>query len=106
MFGAISETYAVTGICKQIAAMTVQPACYHWRTHAGAEVDFVLELDGRLWPFECKASTRISQHDASGIKAFRKTYPQAVDTPAAIIAPVEAPRALSPDIWVLPYGLC
>ena len=90
---------------KRIAAMTTQPAYYHWSTHAGAEVDLVLERDGRLWPFECKAGTRISRHDASGIRAFRETYPSAADTPGAIIAPVTEVRRLTPDIWILPCDL-
>ena len=95
----------MTDLCKQIAGMRTQPAAYHWHTHAGAEVDLVLELDGRLWPFECKASTRITGHDPAGILAFRKTYPDLADTPAAILAPVEGPRRLRDDIWVLPYDL-
>ncbi len=103
--GAAFETFAATEICKQIAAMPTQPACYHWRTHAGAEVDLVLEMDGRLWPFEFKAGTRITKHDASGIRAFRKTYPGLTETPGAIVAPVAAPRLLTEDVWVLPYDL-
>jgi predicted AAA+ superfamily ATPase len=103
--GALFETFVVTEIRKQIAAMPTQPSCYHWRTHAGAEVDLILEIDGKLWPFEFKAGTRISGHDTSGIKAFRKTYPHITDTPGAIIAAVETPQRLPEDIWVLPYDL-
>jgi predicted AAA+ superfamily ATPase len=105
LLGALFETYVITGIGRQIAGMRIQPARYHWRTLAGAEVDLVLELDGRLWPFECKASTRIGGHDTAGIRAFRKTYPGLADTPAAIVAPVPEPRRLGEDIWALPYDL-
>ena len=95
----------MTAILKRIAALTVQPSYYHWSTHAGAEVDLVLEMDGRLWPFECKAGTKITKHDASGIKAFRETYPDRADTPGAIVAPVQEIRRLTPDIWVIPCGI-
>lgn len=104
-FGRIFETFVATNIYKQILAMSTKPACYHWRTRAGAEVDIVLEIDGQLWPFECKCSTRISRHDASGIHAFRKTYPKITNTPGAIIAPVDEPFPLTEDIWVLPFDL-
>jgi len=103
--GRIFETFVATNIYKQILTMTTKPACYHWRTLAGAEVDIVLEIDGKLWPFECKCSTKISKRDASGIIAFRKTYPKLTNTPAAIIAPVDEPYPLTKDIWVLPYDL-
>jgi len=105
LFGSVFESFVAMDILKRIAAMRTQPACYHWRTHGGAEVDLVLELDGQLWPFEFKAGTKISGHDTGGIKAFRKTYPKSSPTPAAILAPVEAPRHLGEDIWVLPYDL-
>jgi hypothetical protein len=103
--GPLFETLAVTNILKLAATMPVSPTAYHWRLQSGAEVDMVLELDGQLWPFEFKASTRISRHDASGINAFRKTYPGITKTPAAILAPVEEPIPLTPDIWALPYNL-
>lgn len=105
LFGRAYETHVVTTVMKRISAMAMQPTCYHWSTHAGAEVDLVLEKDGRLWPFECKAGTRITRHDASGIRAFRDTYPGMADTPGAIIAPVPEVRRLTPDIWVLPCDL-
>lgn len=105
LLGALFETYAATGIIKLAMQMAMAPAVYHWRTGAGAEVDLVLERDGRLWPFEFKAATRISRHDASGIAAFRETYPAHAGVPAAIMAPVPEPYRLTPDIWVLPYDL-
>ncbi len=103
--GKIFETNVATNIYKQIFTMPTKPACYHWRTLAGAEVDIILEIDGQLWPFECKCSSRITKHDARGILAFRKTYPKITKTPAAIIAPVDEPYPLAEDIWVLPYDL-
>jgi hypothetical protein len=105
LLGSLYETLAATHLIKLGSCLPVSPAVYHWRSHGGAEVDLVLELDGRLWPFEFKAGTRITGHDTRGIAAFRAAYPDRAATPAAIIAPVEKAFALAQDIWVLPYDL-
>lgn len=42
---------------------------------AGAEVDIIAELNGRLYPIEVKSTTNVTGHDARGITAFRETYP-------------------------------
>jgi predicted AAA+ superfamily ATPase len=47
---------------------------YHWRTAAGAEVDLVFEMDGKLYPVEIKAKSTVKGHDTRGIRAFRETY--------------------------------
>ena len=52
---------------------------YHWRTQNGAEVDVVLEYNGQLYPIEFKASEKLNKHDARGILAFQKTYPNATN---------------------------
>ncbi len=78
LLGQIFESWCVGWLRSQLARLPVSPGLWHWRTENGAEVDAVLELDGKLLPFEFKAATRISGHDTRGIQAFRATYPQAV----------------------------
>jgi predicted AAA+ superfamily ATPase len=46
----------------------------YWRTAAGEEVDFVVEVGGRLLPVEVKATARPRQSDASHLRAFREEY--------------------------------
>jgi predicted AAA+ superfamily ATPase len=50
---------------------------FHWRTHAGAEVDFVLERGSRLLPVEVKLTSTPGPSDARGVRAFRETFPEA-----------------------------
>lgn len=45
-----------------------------WRTAAGAEVDLVLEWQGRLLPIEVKASTHPSPADARHLCTFLDEY--------------------------------
>jgi uncharacterized protein len=47
---------------------------HYWRTTAGAEVDFVIEADGRLIPIEIKATTRPRLRDASHLRSFQKEH--------------------------------
>jgi uncharacterized protein len=82
-FGRIFESWGVGWIMRQIQRMPLPPSIYHWRTQNQAEVDAVLDLNGKLFPIEFKASHRLNKHDARGILAFRNTYANAV--PGVII---------------------
>ena len=48
-----------------------------WRTHAGTEVDFVLEHGRKVLAIEVKRTTRPGYADAAGLRAFLAEYPQA-----------------------------
>ena len=49
-----------------------------WRTHSGEEVDFLIELGGRLLPVEVKTASRVTPRDARHIRTFRGQYRDAV----------------------------
>ena len=49
----------------------------YWRTHAGQEVDLVVESDGRLLPIEVKATSRPRLSGVAGLRAFRAEYGEA-----------------------------
>lgn len=52
-----------------------RPEVLYWRTHAGAEVDFVIERDGELVAIEVKAARRPAARDTRHIRTFREEYP-------------------------------
>jgi hypothetical protein len=52
MGGAILETVVVSEIVKDYWNRGVEPQVWFWRTSAGAEVDVVVESEGRLVPVE------------------------------------------------------
>lgn len=74
LLGALFETCVVNAAHRQFVVLSVPPSVYHWRTVGGAEVDLVLERDGRLYPIEAKCSARLNGHDTRGLRAFRETY--------------------------------
>ncbi len=77
ILGAIFETWVVNEVLRQGMTLSMPPHAYHWRTGGGAEVDLIIERDGRLYPIEVKCKTNLSRHDASGLRAFRETYENA-----------------------------
>jgi len=103
LLGALFETFIIMEIHKRFAAASQTPNFYHWRTHAGAEVDLIMEIDGIFRPFEIKCKSSISITDARGIMQFRKTYPKLRHGPAFIIAVVDKAFRLADDIFVIPF---
>lgn len=53
---------------------TEQTEILYWRTTTGEEVDFVIEVAGRLLPIEIKATSRPRLGDAATLRLFRTEY--------------------------------
>ena len=49
-----------------------------WRTHSEEEVDFLVEVGGRLLAVEVKAASRVTPRDARHLQTFREEYGEAV----------------------------
>ena len=65
------ETWIYGELKKQSESMSTKPNIYHWRTSAGAEVDFVLEIEGKFYPIETKAATSLSKSELMSIDIIR-----------------------------------
>ncbi len=74
VLGSMFETWVVNEILRQAITLSMPPQAYHWRTGGGAEVDLVLDRDGKLYPIEVKCKTNLTKHDTRGLRAFRETY--------------------------------
>jgi uncharacterized protein len=103
--GAIFETAIAGEIRKGAALLTQSPNFFHWRSHGGAEIDFLLEYDGWLFPIEVKLRAHPTLNDARGLQAFRKTYPKARIRPGLIVAPAESFSQIGPQEYVIPWDL-
>ena len=69
-FGALFETLVVTECFKQVQSQGLPPMLHHYRQHSGAEIDLVLERDGRFFPVEVKASSTVGPMDARSVRVF------------------------------------
>ncbi|MCK6530920.1 ATP-binding protein [Myxococcota bacterium] len=103
--GALFETAVVHDVRRMASSLTARPAIHHWRTHAGAEVDLVLERDGELWPVEVKCSASPGRRHEAGLRAFRESYPHRKVRRGLLIAAVPEVRALSRETTVVPWDL-
>lgn len=76
LFGHFFETYVIEEVLKYMQYLPVAPTMYHWRAHGGAEVDLIIEKDGKFWLLESKLASRPPLKGLRGVKAFAETYPK------------------------------
>lgn len=103
MTGALFETAVFAEVRKLARTLATPPSMYHWRSHGGAEVDLILERDGRLYPIEIKLTTKPAQSDTRGITALRSAYPNVNIAPGLVICPCETGLRLNPTDYALPW---
>ncbi len=68
--GALLETLVAQHLLAFAATASRPTAVHHYRTHAGAEVDFILARGSRLLPIEVKASVTVKGSELRGLRAF------------------------------------
>ena len=80
-----------------------RPEILYWRTAAGQEVDFVIEMPKRLLPVEVKAATRVTLGDVKGLEAFLDEYADSADGGLLLYAGTETfpltKRVLAAPWW-------
>lgn len=104
ILGAIFETFCFATIKALCGNLTSQPKMYHWRSIAGAEVDLLLELDGKLYPIEIKCKTQLTKHDARGIQAFAQTYQGQSIMPGIIMYAGSECYMVTDDVIAVPWN--
>lgn len=75
---------------------------FYWRTAAGEEVDFVVEVGGRLLPIEIKSSARPTLRDAMHLRTFRKEY-GARARAGLLLHTGKSVEWLTPDVLAAPW---
>jgi len=102
---ALFETAVVAEVRKLAASLAAPPALYHWRSHGGAEVDLLLERDGRFYPIEVRLGTRPSRGDTRGITALRQTYPDLPVAPGLVTCPTDRPHRRNDTDFAIPWDV-
>lgn len=100
--GAIMETAVVGEIVKTLTHRGAEPRVYFWRTAAGTEVDFVVEVEGRLVPIEVKLSHTPRPAMANPIRRFRKDFGERA-MPGYVVHPGDVRLPLGEGVTALPY---
>ncbi len=74
LLGAMLESFVAAELRKQLGWSEARPNLLHFRSHAGAEVDLVLEDGrGRVVGVEVKATSTPSSSDFKGLRALAET---------------------------------
>jgi predicted AAA+ superfamily ATPase len=69
--GPLLEAFAFAEVANQCTWSALRPSLYHYRSHAGREVDLVLEdRAGRVVGLEIKAAESVSEADTAGRRAL------------------------------------
>lgn len=74
LFGRLLESFVAMELVKQVSWSGQAPALYHFRTHDGREVDFVLERrSGELAGIEVKSAGAVTSADFRGLRALAES---------------------------------
>jgi predicted AAA+ superfamily ATPase len=77
LLGPLLEDFVIMEIRKQLGWNRTRAAMFHYRAHAGHEVDIVLEGSaGQLVGIEVKASSTITAGDLRGLQALQADRPK------------------------------
>jgi predicted AAA+ superfamily ATPase len=74
MAGALTENIVLTQLLAWRETVLPRPEICFWRTHAGAEVDLVIEFGRRALPIEIKRSTRVKPAELEGMRTFLREH--------------------------------
>jgi len=101
--GAIFETAVLTEIIKTFVHRGDEPEVYFWRTSTGSEVDFIVQVEGRLIPIEVKLSATLHPSMAGSIVAFQKDIGAKADS-GFVIHPGDNRLPLSARVMGIPFS--
>jgi predicted AAA+ superfamily ATPase len=80
-----------------------EPEVYFWRTSTGSEVDFIIQVGGRLIPIEVKLSATLQPSMAGSILMFQKDIGTKSES-GFVIHPGDSRLPLSPRVMGIPFG--
>ena len=72
--GAVLETAVLSEIIRMLTSRGIYPQVHFWRTSSGKEVDFIVQVQGKLIPIEVKANKTPSESMIKGINTFQQDY--------------------------------
>ncbi len=83
------------------ARMSGKPiAISSYRTEHGAEVDFIVELEGQVWAIEAKTSLSVKGADLRGLKSFADFYGK---KHSPVVAVLEGEERTVEKVTVMPW---
>lgn len=104
MGGAIFETAVLGQIVRTLTHRGEEPRVWFWRTSAGVEVDFLVELGGgRLMPLEVKLSSTPNPRMAKALQGLREDLGESVVLPGYVVHSGDSHLPLGGGVEALPF---
>jgi hypothetical protein len=101
VLGASWEGWLLQELRAQASLLDLMPRFHFFRTHAGAEVDVLLEVRNRFIPIEIKHTSRIDPYDLRGLKSFLETFGERAPF-GLVLCRVNQPARLTERMIALP----
>jgi hypothetical protein len=102
--GPLFESLIASELLKQLAWNDTRVELFHFRTHAGREVDLVLERDdGRIVGLEVKAAASVGAPDVKGLETLREMAGRRFHRGAVLYAGRET-LPFGRGVWALPLS--
>jgi predicted AAA+ superfamily ATPase len=99
--GRLFEQFLITETQRILQYIRSEARIYYWRTNTGAEIDLVIEKQGKLCAaFEIKAKREIGGNDLSGFRSFCADNPE---VPCFLVCEADEPYQ-ERNIEVLPWA--
>ncbi len=102
MGGSILDTAVLSELTRTLSHRGLSPRVYFWRTTAGSEVDFVVDVGGKLVPIEVKLSGTPRPAMARSIRVLRKDLGHRA-WPGYLVHSGEVDLPLGPGVKALPF---
>lgn len=102
--GPMLETLVFMDLVAWRETCMPRPEVLYWRTVAGVEVDFVLEMGETLVPIEVKAGSRASPSDSAGLNAFLKEHEGQAKHGILLHTGTRGAR-ISRNVWAIPLAV-
>ncbi len=99
--GPVLEQWVGTELWKRLKYLG-SGKLHYLRTKAGAEVDFIIERDGRLIPIEVKWTDNPSRSDIRHLLTFLREHPERAER-GFLICRCNAPLQLHDNVTALPW---
>jgi len=101
--GALAETWAAGELRKLIGVTDSRIQLYFWRTHAGQEIDLLMERAGRLVAIEVKWGNRIDDTAVKNLERCARDLKGALGLSVVLYGGRET-VALGPHILAVPFA--
>ena len=97
------ETAVLSEIVRTLTHRGIEPRIYFWRTTAGTEVDFIVDVGRGLIPIEVKLSATPRAAMAVSLRTFQSDL-QGAATPGDVVHPGDLRLPLGPSVTSLPFA--